>query len=360
MLVEVVHTKARRAHSKVTGSKKDQRTESHKEKHFNELHLFGKYKLRGKHGQRGKQGHSIEKSDSRSYSGAFENTSVLDARTASRVFSVYMTLLECIAAQYQRSYGEEKRGKTVHETTQGYDWSTVDDIHKACSIELGFAYRNAVAWGKKDESIEDQQQLPETDPVNRDQSDTDTTESENKPPSPLKHKSPRLPRGKKARARVEIMKQSSKGKDSSLEEQQAAVLEVCKHEHHPNVMPSLDLVREIKQLKEDIRREKDGMEFCPYRCGQITRFIIVAWAHQVQILVWDENEGDRSTKGKESERGEEREQREDEQTKREDDEKKFEKFDEQKRWLKSRKRDVDYSVMPSVDSFPDISALGGA
>jgi hypothetical protein len=85
--------------------------------------------------------------------------------------------------------------------------------------------------------------------------------------------------------------------------------EICKHEHlkHDEMVrgktserPATELADEINKLTNDISHDKFELAFCPYRCGKIARFIIAAWAHQMQIIVWDEKKEDNS---KERERG---------------------------------------------------------
>jgi len=369
-LIKKVHKMAKGAHSDQTGSKIRRKK---KDAHFDGPHLFGKYKLRGK------RGHFGEKCQSMSYSGSYEKTPLLDVRTASRVFSVYMTLLECITAQYQRSYPQKPGGSPEFrekdcETTHQYGGSPVDDIYAACCIELDFAYRKALTRANKkiligieprphpfsnsppSESHPKRESPPKLFTAGKDLSDSDISESKSESPLPPKLKATDC---KKTGTRVgvtEITKQPRSGKNRSLEQQQADLLKVCNHKHDLLETQDLGLVQEIQKLLDDIKNENDEYAFCPYRCGKIAKFIIVAWAHQVQILEWDE-EGDKgSTRGKENERGEEKRPKEDIQ--KGGDEKN--KFDDKESWLKYRELNVDYSVMPSVDNFPDISALGGA
>jgi hypothetical protein len=73
----------------------------------------------------------------------------LDTRTAARVFSCYMTLLECAVAQYFHAESskfvkpvEFKPSPKQPETGSNL---LVENIFKACSTELEDAYQNAVA-----------------------------------------------------------------------------------------------------------------------------------------------------------------------------------------------------------------------
>jgi hypothetical protein len=80
-----------------------------------------------------------------------------------------------------------------------------------------------------------------------------------------------------------------------------------------------DLGDEIRNFTDELYGSEEEKPFTYERCGTISRFIITAWAHQVKIVVWKQDE---MTEG--------------------------------------LKRDEDPYLMPSLDSFPDTSALGGA
>ena len=114
--------------------------------------------------------------------------------------------------------------------------------------------------------------------------------------------------------------------------------------------PATELADEINKLTNDISHDKFELVFCPYRCGKIARFIIAAWAHQVQIIVWDK-------KGKTTTR---RARKRKVVRKRRERRSKKDKADKKEIWPEYGEIDKDYSVMPSVDNFPDTSALGGA
>jgi hypothetical protein len=65
---------------------------------------------------------------------AHEHSRGLDVRTASRVFSLYITLLEYVTAQYQRWYKKDanKDERKANKTGDRNHLSTVDNIFKAC------------------------------------------------------------------------------------------------------------------------------------------------------------------------------------------------------------------------------------
>jgi hypothetical protein len=76
----------------------------------------------------------------------------LDTRTAARVFSCYMTLLECAAAQYFHAESsrfvkpvESKPSPKQPETTSNL---LVEYLFEACSKELEDGYQKAVASGR--------------------------------------------------------------------------------------------------------------------------------------------------------------------------------------------------------------------
>ena len=79
------------------------------------------------------------------------------------------------------------------------------------------------------------------------------------------------------------------------------------------------LVHELGDWDDESDKYSIPFPFTRERCGKIARIIIAAWAHQVQIISWDENE-----------------------------------FDERKEEL-----NLNPYLMLKPETFPDVSALGG-
>jgi hypothetical protein len=91
------------------------------------LHLFGKYRARATVSSRHKE--SVIEPNS-----CVESRG-LDTRTADRVFLWYMTLLECVTAQYLHQAAEDEK-KTPTDSAE--------EIFQGCSKQLEVAYKNAV------------------------------------------------------------------------------------------------------------------------------------------------------------------------------------------------------------------------
>jgi hypothetical protein len=110
------------------------------------FHLFGKYEIRG----------ALQKDYKSSlYPCNYLPSRRLDMRSVARVFSCYMTLLECAVAQYQRFHRPDIKSG---DDTGGQ--SPVDHILDACSKELEIVYYEAVRDQRKGdgEAIEYQEQ----------------------------------------------------------------------------------------------------------------------------------------------------------------------------------------------------------
>ncbi|PMD26794.1 hypothetical protein NA56DRAFT_641445 [Hyaloscypha hepaticicola] len=361
-LLWAVHRRAISRKRSRTGSY-DSDTVELTEKLLERFHLFGKYKMRGI------SNIDHETSIFDPYLGFPANG--LDTRTAARVFSCYMTLLECAAAQYfhaEKSKStkpvESKDSLKQPETTPNL---LVEKIFKACSTELEDAYQDAVN-SMRPQEILDRKRSTTSEAEPSSSRNTDAQMVENEQGETEVHVEPSSTSNNEGFEGVNegdetigSQKESPQGSNDPNPAIEGKYPERKSSESHQDskreilirlqvMQPPTIFSRKIKDLVKDIGGvefdggdsdddesddnedniyyDSDGNEYgattpkdnntveekSPFTakvCGQIAHVLIAAWAQQVQIIEWNSN------------------------------------------------KVCDDRHMPSPDSFPDISALGG-
>ena len=276
------------------------------------FHLFGRYRVRGNMlKDRDKEGISY------SYERALYFSKNLSTRTAARVFSIYMTLLECVAAQRQSHIDKTGNPASIK--------SVVDDIFEACCEELERAYHKAIKDpGHTDsakEPTEKQAEEPSEEYI-RDMDKVQLEQSHFLDPDDRETASGILQKAP-LNSEIEISDQIGQGSVPDIESMQREghaqriwsrevswtlpktdsssggpkPKESCGH-NHDDERPE-DLASDIKLLADSMFRDDDKVPFCRYRCGKIARFIIAAWAHQVKIVRWGDESDDELKEGRE-------------------------------------------------------------